>query len=60
MAGMTLKQYERARFFRLVDALQEAKKQMHTEEGRSAFVVVSVQLHMAKAHVPKSYWKYAK
>lgn len=56
MEGMTLKQYHRWQFFRLLDAYAEAKKAMHTEEGRAAFVVLSVQIHAAKANVPKSYW----
>lgn len=60
MEGMTLKQYARFRFFRLCDALQEAKRKMDTEEGKTAFIVLSVQLHAAKAGVSKKLWKYAK
>jgi hypothetical protein len=32
---------------------------MDTEEGRANLIVLSVQLHAAKANVPKSLWKYA-
>ena len=58
--GMTLKQFAKARFFRLCDAMQEAKKNMDTEEGKAKFIVLSVQLQAAKADVPKSYWKFAR
>lgn len=58
MEGMTLKQIAKARFFHLIEAKRALD--MSTEEGRHAFIVLSVQLHAAKADVPKSYWKYAR
>jgi len=59
MEGMTLKQYARDRFFRLCEAYQEAKQKMDTQEGREAFIILSIQLHAAKGTVPKSLWRYA-
>ena len=53
---MTLKEYARHRFFKLLEKYSEAAKQLHTDEGKKAFIVLSVQLHIAKASVPKSYW----
>lgn len=53
---MTLKQYHRARFLRLIEAYRVAKKQISTPEGKNAFIVLSVQIHAAKANVPKSWW----
>jgi hypothetical protein len=58
--SMTLKQYAEFRFFRLVEAYQDAKTRLDTDEGKRDFIVLSVQLHAAKADVPKSYWRYAK
>ena len=58
--GMTLKQYARFRFFKLIEAYQEAKKHLDTPEGKQAFIVLSVQLHIAKGQVPKHLWRYAK
>ena len=55
MQGMTLKQMARRRFFELIDALREAKEQKDTR----AFIVLSVQLHQAKADVPKRLWPLA-
>ena len=60
MNGMTLKQYAKYRFWRLVEQYNEAKKHMDTQEGREAFILLSVQLHIAKGGVPKSMWKYAR
>lgn len=54
--GMTLKQCHRARFHRLCTAYQEARQHVATPEGARAFVVLSVQIHAAKAHVPKRLW----
>ena len=59
MEGMTLKQFAKFRFLRLCEAYTEAKKHLDTEEGRQAFVILSVQLHAAKGEVPKSMWRYA-
>lgn len=56
--GMTMKQYHRVRFFRLCAAYKEAKKNIHTEAGRAEFIILSVQIHAAKAHVPKRLWSY--
>ena len=60
MESMTLKQHARYTFFRICDAYREAKKHMDTQEGRDAFIVLSVQLHIAKGTVPKSLWRYAR
>ena len=54
--GMTLKQFARHRFFRLLEAYRAARSQLDTEAGRHAFVVLSVQIHAAKASVPKRLW----
>ena len=56
VTGMTLKQYHRQRFYRLVEAYREAKKHMGTPAGREAFILLSVQVHAAKANVPKRLW----
>lgn len=53
---MTMKQFHRYRFLRLLDAYREAKRHIDTPEGKDAFIVLSVQIHAAKAHVPKSWW----
>jgi hypothetical protein len=54
--SMTLKQFARHRFFKLLAAYRSARQQLHTEDGKRAFVVLSVQIHAAKAHVPKRLW----
>ena len=56
MAGMTLKQYNLHRFLDLCEAYRQAKSQLHTDEGRRQFIVLSVQIHAAKAGVPKRLW----
>jgi len=56
MPGMTLKQYARFRFFKLLEAYREAKRNIGTPEGKQAFIVLSVQLHIAKGSVPKRLW----
>ena len=57
---MTLKQHARYSFFKLCNEYHEVRKHhLHTEEGKKAFIVLSLQLHIAKGKVPKSYWKYA-
>jgi hypothetical protein len=53
---MTLKQFARYRFFQLIEAYRVVKADLSTEKNRHAFIVLSVQLHAAKAGVPKSYW----
>jgi hypothetical protein len=58
--GMTLKQYHKARYLRLVEKYQESKDHLHTAAGRAAFILLSVQVHAAKAHVPKSWWRLAR
>lgn len=60
MESMTLKQYARYRFIRLCEAYAVAKQHIDTPEGRAAFVALSVQIHMAKAHVPKYMWRLAR
>lgn len=50
---MTLKQYHLFRFYRLLEAYRAAEQSLHTPEGRAAFIILSVQIHGAKAHVPK-------
>jgi len=57
--GTTLRQYHRKRFFDLCDALAEAAKRLDTVEGKRAFVILSLQVHAAKANVPKSLWRFA-
>jgi len=57
MIGMTLKQYAEHRFFQLVEA--KNRLDLKTEEGRQAFILLSVQIHIAKAHVPKNLWGLA-
>lgn len=59
MEGMTLKQYNLQTFFRLCEEYREAKKNMSTAEARATFVVLSVQVHIAKSNVPKRYWPMA-
>jgi hypothetical protein len=54
--GMTLKQYHLSRFLRLCEEYREAKKHMDTDEGRTAFVVLSLQIHAAKGQVSKRWW----
>jgi hypothetical protein len=54
--GMTLKAFARHRFFKLLTAYRAAREQLHTAEGKRAFVVLSVQIHAAKAQVPKRLW----
>lgn len=56
MEGMTLKQYHRERFYRLCAEYRQAKAQLDTAEGKQAFVLLSLQIHAAKAHVPKRLW----
>jgi hypothetical protein len=55
MEGMTLRQSAKRRFFDLIDALKEAKERKDSK----AFIVLSVQLHAAKAGVPKRLWPLA-
>jgi hypothetical protein len=55
--GMTLKQYDRHRFFALLDQYREIKTTgLQTPEQQHAFVLLSVQLHAAKGRVPKRLW----
>ena len=56
MQGMTLKKLALRRFFDLIEALKEAKLHIDTPEGKHAFVLLSVQVHAAKADVPKRLW----
>ena len=58
--GMTLKQAAKYRFLKLCEAYHKAAKALDTEEGKAAFLVLSVQIHIAKGSVPKSYWRYAR
>lgn len=53
--GMTIKQFRRAEFRRLLEAYREARSQINTMDGRKSFVILSVQLHAAKANVPRSW-----
>jgi len=52
----TIPQYHRLRFLRLVDEYARASKTLDTTEGRRAFVLLSVQVHIAKGDVPKRMW----
>lgn len=54
--GMTIKQYDRSRFFEILEKYREAKRQIHTQQGKSDFIALSVQLHIAKGRVPKRLW----
>lgn len=56
MSGMTLKEYHKARFFNLLERYSQVKRQLPNQEAREAFIILSVQIHAAKAHVPKSLW----
>ena len=52
MEGMTLKQLAKRRFFQLIEQRKEAMQRIDTEDGKRDFIVLSVQLHAAKANVP--------
>ena len=54
--GMTLKQHTRFIFLKLVEQYREAKKHLDTKRGKQQFIVLSVQIHIAKGQVPKSLW----
>jgi hypothetical protein len=54
--SMTLKQYAKFNFLRLVAAYLEAKKHIGTPEGNAAFIALSLQVHAAKGNVPKRMW----
>lgn len=56
-SGMTLKQYWRTRFFDLLELYRQLAHDT-TPEGKQAFIVTSIQLHIASGRVPKSYRKY--
>jgi hypothetical protein len=56
MQGMTIKQLNRKRFYDLLDAYREAKKDISTPDKKATFIRLSVALHQAKAGVPKSLW----
>lgn len=56
MSGMTLKQYARWNFFDLLNKYREARKHLDTKEGRLDFIALSIQIHAAKAGVPKRLW----
>lgn len=54
---MTLKQYARFRFFRLLDLYRVAKKSgLKTAEDKQAFLLLSLQIHQSKGQVPKCLW----
>ena len=54
--GMTIKEWWKHRFFKLIDEYREAKKNLDTPEGKQAFVALSLAIHVAKGHVPKRLW----
>jgi hypothetical protein len=57
IVGMTLKQYARFRFFRLLDLYRVVKKSgLKTDEDKQAFLLLSLQIHQAKGQVPKYLW----
>lgn len=55
-SGMTLKQYDKWRFLQLVNLYRTTKQHVDTPEGREAFILLSIQIHIAKGRVPKRYW----
>lgn len=57
MTGMTLKQYAKHRFYRLCGEYKALKARgLKTNEDKAAFIALSVQIHAAKADVPKRMW----
>jgi len=57
ITGMTLKQYARFRFFRLINMYRVIKKSgLKTAEDKQAFLLLSLQIHIAKGQVPKYLW----
>ena len=52
MAGMTLKQFARARFWAALDEYKLARESKESER----FVRASVALHYAKLQVPRRMW----
>ena len=55
--SMTLKQHARWRFFKLIDMYRAIKKSgLKTVEDKQAFLLFSLQIHIAKGQVPKYLW----
>lgn len=52
MEGMTIKQMNRARFLAL---LEEYKKALKPDGDKKSLIRLSVEIHAAKAGVPKSW-----
>lgn len=60
MRGMTLKQAARHRYIDLCSEYRALKaKGIHTDEDKTAFVRLSIQIHAAKGDVPKRLWSLA-
>jgi hypothetical protein len=60
MTGMTLKQAARRKYLELCLAFRELKKKgIKTNDDRLAFLSLSIQIHAAKADVPKRLWPQA-
>ena len=51
--GMTVKQFAVQHFFETLRLYQESKKHLKSAKGRKAFIMLSLKMHAAKAHVPK-------
>lgn len=56
MAGMTIKQYHRQRFYELLEAYRELKD-VSTPEKKHQFVLVSLALYMTKPYVTQRMWR---
>ena len=58
--GMTLREHAKSHFFRVCNEIREVvRNHMQTDEGKKAFIILSVRLHAAKGGVPKYLWPWA-
>ena len=46
-------------FLELCRVYHKVRLDMSSDESKSVFLCLSLQIHGAKATVPKAYWKYA-
>ncbi len=56
MRGLTIKQWHREQFYALCEAYRTIDPITHPTD----FIRLSVAIHAAKGHVPKSLWRLAK
>jgi len=55
--SMILKQHARFHFFQLLNQYRAIKKSgLRTVEDKQAFLLLSLQIHIAKGQVPKYLW----